>query len=140
MCDRATLDGVLRLVVKADQLPTCPDWSQLKDELAETELFSAEDLEISQEYIVEKFGQLRIEKVQQHTNKLLGKPGLPKPPSKGGSTSSEVLSTTSEALGDDSQSENSSEECETDEESKLYPTLDEEANVSPSCYSKLLPY
>jgi hypothetical protein len=136
MCDHTTLDRVLRLVVKADELPTCPNWPDLKEELAESGFFPPDFLDSSQEYIIQKFGQLQIERVQQHTNKLLGKPAPPKPPSNGGSTSSEVPSTNSEAVHDDSESGSSDKDSEMDEEEDLYPTLDEEANSDVSgCYT-----
>jgi cellulase/cellobiase CelA1 len=69
--------------------------------------------------------------MQQHTNKLLGRP-TPAPPIKPPSNED---STCSEIPNDDSGSgfDGSSKDSVTDEEGRLQPTLDEEATVSCTC-------
>lgn len=76
--DNRVIDGVVRLVEGGNKLPTSPSWLALRDEIAGSQIFSIEKLEQSKEYIIEKFYQFRIERLQQDMAQLLGRPTPPK--------------------------------------------------------------
>ena len=115
--DNKIIDGVVRLVVRGDKLPTEPKWPELREEMAECQFLSVEDLDRSKEYIIEKFFELRLERIQQHKAKLLGRPIPPKDSSSQGSNN-------------DSGFNGSCKESESDDEGSFQPTVIETGNVS----------
>lgn len=118
------IDGVVRLVALGDSLPFDPSWFELKQEMAQSKLFSLEDLEKRQEYIIEKYHKLRIERLEENMAKLLGRPARPK------TDSSKDAAAPSEGSNKDSGFNGSSKGSESDEEGSFQPTLDETATVS----------
>lgn len=127
MDNQTVIDGVVRLVVRQDRLPTTPTWPDLRDEMAESQIFTLEQLDQLQEYIIEKFYQLRIERMNQDMAKLLGRPKPPK-------DSSNKEGSSSEGSNNDSGFNESCKESEPDEEGSFQPTVDETANEERCCF------
>lgn len=123
MDTRMVIDGMVRLVERGDNLPFNPSWPQLKQEMAQSEIFSLEDLEPWQEYSMTKYYHLRIERMQQDMAKHLGRPAGPK-------TASSKDAAPSEGSSKDSGFNGSCKGSESDEEGNFQPTLDETATVS----------
>src|SRR3954452_387211 len=114
MDNKAVIDGVVRLVERGDKLPMTPSWLSIREEMAQSQLFSLEDLDESKTYIIEKFCQLRVERVQDDMAKLLGRPIEPTVSTD--SSSTVPILSSSHGSNQDSGFNGSCEGSESDEE------------------------
>jgi hypothetical protein len=130
MDNKVVIDGVVRLLERGDNLPTCPSWLSLREEMAHCQLFSLEELDQSKEYIIEKFYQLRVEHVQQEMANLIGRPITPNDSTDSSSTVRKLPS--SQGSNKDSGFNGSCKGSESDEEGGFQPTVIKTMNVSKS--------
>lgn len=124
--DNKFIDGVVRLVERGDKLPTSPSWLELREEMAECQFLSVEDLDRSKEYIIQKFFQLRFERMEQDMAKLLGRPIPPKD----STNPNHKDQSSSQGSNNDSGFNGSCKESDSDDEGSFQPTVIETGNVS----------
>jgi hypothetical protein len=128
MDNKAVIDGVVRLVERGDKLPTSPPWLSIREEMAQSQLFSLEELDELKSYIIEKFYQLRVKRVQEDMAKLLGRPIAPNDSTDSSSTVRIISS--SQGSNQDSGFNGSCKGSESDEEGSFQPTVIKTSNVS----------
>jgi hypothetical protein len=137
MDNKVVIDGVVRMVERGDKLPLSPSWDSLREEIAQCQLFSLEELDELKEYIIERFYQLRVDRVQQDMAKLLGRPMIGPDDSTNSSSTVRIVSS-SQGSNQDSGFNGSCKGSESDEEGSFQPTVIKTTNVSRPLISTLL--